>query len=169
MHRMIRNVALALATAVVANSSLAISAHDLAAQSSPSQMVKERKALMKSMGGGFGPVIAVIKGRTTDLTDAAAAAEAVSGEAKRIVALFPAGTGRDAVPESRAKPEVWSRRAEFEAAAGRLAAETAKLAAAGKSNDLAAFKAQFRPVAKSCGGCHSGKSSKGGKFRFPEG
>ena len=157
-----------LATAALTISLLAVAGDQLGAQTNSAQIVKDRIAFMKSFGKHFGPIIAVIKGKTTDLRAATAAAEKLNGQAKKLVALFPAGTGRDAVPETRSKPEVWSQRAEFEAAADRMIVETGKLAAAGNANDLAAFKAQFRPFAKSCGGCHSGKPAKEGKFRFPK-
>ncbi len=167
MFVVIKSAANASVMAAVTVLLLAVSTNEVGAQSNPVEIVKERKAYMKGFGRNFGPIIAVMKGRQTDLTDATAAAERLNREAKRLVAQFPAGTGRDVVPETRSKPEVWSQRAEFEAAAELMVVETGKLAAAGRANDLAAFKARFRPFAKSCGGCHSGKKDRGGKFRYP--
>ena len=100
------------------------------------------------------------------MADAVASAETISTNAKKIVANFPPGTGRDAVPDTRAKPEIWSRRAEFEAAAAKLVEESDKLLAAAKSNDAAALRAQFGPFGQACGGCHEGPVRSGGTFRF---
>ena len=168
MFMVLKGATITLMMAAMTILLLAVSTDELGAQTNSVQIVKERSAFMKSFEKNFGPIMGVIKGGKTDLTDATAAAEKLNSQAKKLVALFPAGTGRDAIPESRSKPEVWSQRAEFEEAAERLIVETGKLAAAGKANDLAAFKAQFRPFAKSCSGCHSGKSDKGGKFRYPK-
>ena len=165
MFVVMKSATISLVMVAVTISLIASPSDRLGAQSNPVEIVKERKAYMKRFGRNFGPIMAVMKGRKTDLTDATAAAERLNLEAKRLVAQFPAGTGRDVVPETRSKPEVWSQRADFEAAAERMVVETGKLAAAGRANDLAAFKAQFRPFAKSCGGCHSGKKDRGGKFR----
>ena len=81
---------------------------------------------------------------------------------------WSARAGRGAVSGTRAKAEVWSEREEFEKNAATLAAASGKLAAAARSNDKEAFKAQFQVWRKACTGCHSGRKNKGGKFRFPK-
>jgi cytochrome c556 len=85
----------------------------------------------------------------------------------KAMTLFPAGSAAGEVPGSRAKQEVWTNAAEFKAAADQLIAETGKLVEAAKSGDIETFKAQFGPTGKSCGGCHEGRGSEGGKFRTP--
>lgn len=140
---------------------------DVSAQSDSAALVKERQAAMKKMAHSFGPVLAVVRGESTNLVAAAEVADLVNQTAKRLPALFPPGSGRDAVPDSRARPEVWSQRAEFEAAAASLAEESAKLAAAARANDIEAFRAQVGPMGRSCGGCHSGREAAGGKYRYP--
>lgn len=136
------------------------------AQSSVAEIVKTRQEDMKKMGSSFKYVVPIVKGESDDLSVAVAPLTAVSEIAKQIPSLFPPGSGHDAVAESRAKPEVWTKRAEFEAAATQLADESGKLLAAAKANDLAGFKAQFKAYASACGGCHEGPSKDGGKFRY---
>ena len=139
----------------------------LNAQSDMAAVVKERQDLMKTMGRSFGPLVAILKGESTDMQAAAAAATAMNEAIVKAATLFPEGTAKGDVAESRAKPEIWTQMGEFEAAAKALAEETAKLASAAESGDVDAFKAQFQATAQACGGCHEAKGGEGGKFRFP--
>lgn len=129
-------------------------------------IIKQRQDAMKKMGGTFKTVMPIIKGDSNDLSQAVTAAMTVNTVAKEIPSLFPKGTGREASDDTRAKPDVWSKRAEFEEAAEKLADESAKLAKAAEMNDLDGFKAQFKAYAAACGGCHEGPSKSGGKFRY---
>ncbi len=131
-------------------------------------LVKERQAEMGQMGKAFPAAIPILKGENTNVMDAMPSAMTWQTNAKKIVANFPSGTGRDAVPDSRAKPEVWSKRSEFEAAAAKLATEAEKLVAATKTNDIDIFRTQFKEFGQACGGCHKGPKKEGGKFRFPK-
>lgn len=140
---------------------------DLAAQDGAA-LVKQRQTEMKQMGKAFGAVKPILKGENTNVMDAMPSAVTWHTNALKIVANFPPGTGRDAVPDSRAKPEVWSKRSEFEAAAKKMVAEAEKLVAATKTNDINAFRTQFKEFGQSCGGCHKGPRKEGGKFRFPK-
>ncbi len=151
---------------LIAASVTAFAASQLAAQADKTALVKDRQETMFRMAQAFGPLGRVIRGESQNVADAVASAEVFSANSKKIVAIFPAGTGRDAVPETRAKPEVWSRRAEFEAAATKLVEESDKLLATAKSNDVAAIRGQFGPFATACGGCHEGPEKSGGTFRY---
>ena len=130
------------------------------------ELVKQRQDLMKRMGGTFKVIVPILKGKNANVGDAIPAAMTVLEAAKGIVAAFPPGSGREMSDKTRAKPEVWSKRAEFEAAANKLAQESAKLVDAAKTKDVNKFRAQFKPYVASCGGCHKGPVKEGGKFRF---
>ncbi len=128
-------------------------AGDLVAQDGAA-LVKERQNLMRERGGSFGPMVAVVKGDSSDFAAAAASAAVISANASRIAELFPEGTGQDVISDSRAKPEIWSQRAEFEANARKLAEESAKLVAVAQTEDAQAYAAQFQTLGKACGACH---------------
>jgi cytochrome c556 len=160
--------ALVLSAGVASIVSMSLMIHDISAQADTSSIVKERKELMKSMGGAFGPIITFVKGQNNDLVGAAAAAQKMHDSMVKAFGLFQVGTAKGEAPESRAKPEVWSNAAEFKAASDALIEASAKLAEAGNSGDADAFKAQLQPVGKACGSCHKGKADDGGKFRFPK-
>ncbi len=127
----------------------------------------ERQGLMQSNGSSFGPLVAILKGESTDLAAAAAAAQTMSDNMLKIPSLFPAGTAKGEVPGTRAKPEIWTERAEFEAAATALVEASANLVEAANSGDVDTFKAAFPALGQACGGCHEGNPAAGGKFLFP--
>lgn len=154
--------------AVFAAGMIAAIAGDVVAGAKDEALVKQRQGLMGQMGKAFGPVIPILKGENPNLADAIPSTITWQTKAKQILASFPAGTDRDSVAGSRAKPEIWTDWATFEAAANKLAEESGKLVEAAKSNDIAAFRAQFKPFVKSCNGCHKGPTKQGGRFRFPK-
>ncbi len=139
----------------------------LNAQSDPAAVVMARQGLMKGMGRSFGPLVAVLKDESTDLTAAAVAEQTMNDNITAAVLLFPAGTARGEVPGTRARPDIWTERAEFEAAAAALMDASANLVEAANSGDVDTFKAAFPALSQACGGCHEGKRSAGGRFRFP--
>ena len=164
MHRVIHFALLALVATVAAVTFV----EPAAAQSAnPATAVQERQDLMKSLFPAFRPVRdAVQPGQTPDLDAVAAAARRYADLTKKIVAAFPAGTGREANPDTRAKPEIWSQRAEFEAAAKALSDEAEKLAVVAATKNVEAIRAQVGPTGQACGGCHGGPANSGGKFRM---
>lgn len=66
--------------------------------------------------------------------------------------LFPAGSG--AAPGTKAKPEIWTNRADFEAKAAALAAAATRLQELAQADDAAGFAAQWTEVRASCQSCH---------------
>lgn len=136
------------------------------AQSDLRATVMERQALMKSALKSYFPLLAVYKGKNTDLTKAGEAAGKLKADIEKSLALFPEDTAKDQVPGSRAKPEIWSKSADFGAAANTMTSSVAKLIEISASGDMEAFKVQFSLVEQACLGCHEFKPSGGGKFRF---
>ncbi len=74
--------------------------------------------------------------------------------ATALPSMFPAGTGPDAIPSTRAKPEVWSDRAGFEAKAADYQAATALLRETIASGDAAAANDAWAATRATCGSCH---------------
>ena len=65
----------------------------------------------------FRDVARTVRTDSPDLALIATKSAQASEHLKKIAQLFPPGTGRDAaVPGTRAKPEVWTQRADFDAA-----------------------------------------------------
>jgi cytochrome c556 len=119
----------------------------------PEDAVKYRKAAFQVMAAHFGRIGAMTSGRAPfDGAAAAANADVVAFMSKLPYAGFVEGTSGTAKGEPLAK--VWSERAKFDGLARDLADDTAKLAAAAKTNNLDALKAAFGKTAGTCKSCH---------------
>lgn len=140
------------------------------AQTVPAQgakeMAKQREDLMKGLWRGYYRDMAQAAKGEGD-PKAVKATEAIA-QLKKFATLFPPGSGREGAPETRAKPEIWTKRAEFDAANDALVKETAAFGEAAKAGNADAMKVSWAKVAEACGGCHGGPTKSGGKFRFEE-
>jgi len=143
--------------------------HASLAQTAPAQIVKERQEGMdKNWSDYFRDVARTVRSDSPDLNLIAAKAAQASEHLKKLAQLFPPGTGRDAVPGTRSKPEVWTQRAEFDAAMKTLIDATNAMAEDARKGDAVLVKSDWIDVAKACGACHGGPKKSGGKFRFEE-
>lgn len=139
------------------------------AQTAPAQIVKERQdAMEKNWTEYFRDVARTVRTDSPDLTLITTKTAQAVEHLKKLAQLFPPGTGRDVVPSTRAKPEVWTQRADFEAAMKALMEANNALGEEAKKGDVAKVKADWTTFAKACGACHGGPKKAGGKFRFQE-
>ena len=72
--------------------------------------------------------------------------------AAAIPGLFPEGSAH---PQSRAKPEIWKNKADFDAKAKALGEAAARVTAAGKAEDLKAYAAAAEQLNAACKACHT--------------
>jgi len=131
------------------------------------QFVAQRNALMKELLSAYWPLLKIKNGESSGLAEAGKATRTIMVAIGRIDALFPPGTAKGEVPQTRARPEIWSEHEDFQAAINSLKEATASLQAAAEASDMAAFKSRFDAFTAACTGCHSFKPSGGGKFRYP--
>jgi cytochrome c556 len=118
----------------------------------PEDAVKYRKAAFTVMGAHFGRIGAMSAGRVPfDAAAAAANADLVATMSKLPFAGFGEGTNTG---DTRAKPEIWTNRAKFDAAAVKMQEELAKLNVAAKGGNLDAIKTAFGAAGQSCKACH---------------
>lgn len=118
----------------------------------PEDAIKYRKAAFTVMAAHFGRIGAMASGRAPfDAAAAAANADIVASMSKLPYAGFGEGTGSG---ETRAKPEIWTDRAKFDAAASKMQEEVAKLNVAAKSGNLDQIKVAFGAAGQSCKACH---------------
>jgi cytochrome c556 len=119
----------------------------------PEDAVKYRQSALTVMASHFGRIGAMANGRVPfDAAVAQANADLVVTLSKLPYAAF--GEGTDKAGNTKAKPEVWSKRADFDAAAKKMQDEVVKLQAATKTGNLDQIKAAFGDAGKSCKGCH---------------
>ncbi len=119
----------------------------------PDNVLKYRKAVMKSIGGHMGAMAAIVKGQVSyPASHIALHAEGLNASSQLIADAFKANV--KPTNKTRAKPDIWKEWDKFAAAAKATSTESAKLAQVAKGGDMAAIKAQFGALGKSCGGCH---------------
>lgn len=118
----------------------------------PEDAIKYRKAAFTVMANHFGRIAAMASGRAPfDAAAAQANADLVVTMSKLPYAGFIDGTSSG---DTKAKPEIWSERDKFNAAAGKMQEEVVKLSAAARSGNLDQVKAAVGEVGKSCKACH---------------
>jgi cytochrome c556 len=112
-------------------------------------VVAQREAAMKRMGGHLQAIKAVVDGNGP-VAPLAERAEDMRAFFQNLPASFPAGSAEG----SKAAPAIWSDSAGFHTASVAAAVAAEKLASAAQANDGPAVAAAFREVAGSCGTCH---------------
>ena len=118
----------------------------------PEDAVKYRKAAFTVMATHFGRVAAMANGRIPfDAKAAVENAEIATMMSKLPYAGFVEGTDKG---DTKAKPEIWTERDKFNAAATKMQDEMVKLNAAAKTGDVATIKAAAGGVGQACKGCH---------------
>ncbi len=138
---------------VIAGMALALASGAALAQMKPEMQVKQRQAAMTLIGKYWGPIAGMASGKVSPYN-----ADVVARNATYLENLaqmpwdgFHANT-KDT--KSAARPEIWTKNAEFTQLADRLQTETGKLAQVARARDEAGVKQQFAAVGKVCGGCH---------------
>ena len=122
-----------------------------AQQTKVEDQVKYRRAAYQLMSLNFGSLGAMAQDKKPFNKDEAARnAEFVALLSTVPKGFFGEGTDKD----TKAKPEIWSNRADFDAKMDKMQAEAAKLPAAVKGGDTAAFKKQVADTGAACKACH---------------
>jgi cytochrome c556 len=123
-----------------------------AQQMKPEDQLKLRKAAYSLMNYTLGSIDGMAEGKRPYVKDEAARnAELLAQLATIPKGFFGEGTDKG---ETRAKPEVWANRADFDAKMEKMISETAKLAQTAKSGDVAALRKAVGDVDAACTACH---------------
>ncbi|MGH7536825.1 MAG: c-type cytochrome [Gemmatimonadales bacterium] len=150
------NSRLSLTASVMVTASLVVGIGAGCAGQSMSKMgsgdvVADRQRVMKLQGASWGDIQAKAKGGNIEAI--AVNAETLALTAQQIPSLFPAGSGTE---KSKAKPEVWQKWSEFEAAAKNLEAEAGKLRDAARAKNEQLTQDLVKDFGrKACGTCHT--------------
>ena len=114
-------------------------------------VVADRQRLMKLNGGAWTEVQA--KAKAGNMEGVAVSAETLALNAQQIPAMFPAGSMTD---KSKAKPEVWQKFPEFEAAAKKMEVESEKLRDAARAKNEQLVQDIVKDYGRvACGTCHT--------------
>jgi cytochrome c556 len=118
---------------------------------SPQQIVAARQASFHLSGAAMGNMKAVVDS-AGEVSRQAYAARGVARWARVLPTMFPDST-RGVTP-TRARPEIFADRADFEAKAAAYAEAADRLAAAAQAGDREAFAAAHRATGATCAACH---------------
>jgi cytochrome c556 len=150
------NGRLRLTASVIVTASLLVGVAAGCASKSMSKMgsgdvVADRQRLMKSVGANWGDIQA--KAKAGNIEGTAVNAEVLAIYSQQITSLFPAGSGTE---KSKAKPEIWQKWSEFEAAAKNLETEAAKLRDASRAKNEQLTQQLVKDFGRqACGTCHT--------------
>jgi cytochrome c556 len=127
----------------------------------PRPVIEGRQSALREIGAAFKAITDELKKPTPSLPSIRYNARQIDELTKQQNFWFPAGTGPESDLETAARPEIWKQPAEFKAqqvALGERAAQLAKVAA---GSDVAAIKAQWQALGKTCKSCHE-------RFRYED-
>jgi cytochrome c556 len=117
----------------------------------PEQAVKYRQSALSVMGTHMGRLGAMVNNRVPfDAAQAQQNADTIAFMSRLPWQGFVEGTAAN----TKAKPEIWTERAKFDAAAAKMQEEAQKLSAAAKTGDAAQIRAAFGALGASCKACH---------------
>ena len=141
-----------VATLALAAAALGIASPASAQFAKPEDAVKYRQSVMFVMSQHFGRIGAMANGRVPyDAKAAVDNAEIVAEMARLPWPGFAANTDK---LSQKAKSEIFSEQAKFKDHGDKLQAESVKLVAAARTNNLDNLKAQFGNTAATCKACH---------------
>jgi cytochrome c556 len=150
------NGRLSLIASVMVTASLVIGIGAGCAGKSMSKMgsgdvVVDRQRVMKLQGASWADIQAKVKAGNIEAI--AVNAETLALTAQQIPVLFPEGSLTE---KSKAKPEVWQKRAEFEAAAKNLETQAEKLRDAARAKNEQLTQDLVKDFGRqACGTCHT--------------
>jgi cytochrome c556 len=137
----------AIAVLLVAATAIPVAAQQVKLE----DQIKYRRAAYTLMGLNMGSVGAMAQDKKPfNKEDAQKSADLVAILSTVPRNYFGEGTDKD----TKAKPEIWTKRADFDAKMDKMIAETGKLPAVVRAGDMAAFKKQVADVSAACKACH---------------
>lgn len=123
----------------------------VAQQVKPENQIKYRKAAYQLMNLNFGSLDNMAQDKKPfNAVEAQRNADLVAILSPIPKDYFGEGTDKD----TKAKPEIWTKRADFDAKMDKMVAESGKLPAVVRAGDMAAFKKQVGDVNAACKACH---------------
>ena len=146
-ERRITTMAMAVVAAVLLSGGAA-QTKDEDSPKLPPGPIADRHELMKHNGDDAEKIGDALKAGKPG--DAAAPAERIAGSVDHFLKLFPPGSED---PNSRAKPEIWTKRVEFDRLAANLKTTANDLAEAAKANGD--VKKASGAMFKTCKACHT--------------
>jgi cytochrome c556 len=142
---------LVVGAAAVVVGGCAMGGSKMAGKVGSGDVVEDRQRLMKLNGASWQDVQAKVKAGNIEAV--AVNAETMAVNAQHIPSLFPEGSLTE---KSKAKPEIWQKRGEFDAAAKNLETLAIRLRDASRAKDQAQVETIVKDFGRNaCGTCHT--------------
>jgi cytochrome c556 len=109
---------------------------------------------MEKIGKSTKAINQQLKSDSPDLAVIRSSAATIADLASKSSSWFPAGSGKEVNPKTRAKAEIWQKPEDFAAKDRDFQQAAQALKAAADGGDLDAVKARFADLGKSCKACH---------------
>jgi cytochrome c556 len=137
----------AIASLIMAATALSVQAQPV----KPENQIKYRKAAYTLMNLNLGSLDAMAQDKKPFNKDEAARnADLVAMLSSVPKGFFGEGTDKD----TKARPEIWTKRSDFDAKMDKMVNEAGRLPAVARGGDMAAFKKQVADVGAACKACH---------------
>lgn len=138
---------------------MALTIGSATAQIKPEDIIKYRQSVYKVMGWNFSPMAAMVKGEKP-YDKEAFARHAVIVSQMSPLAMEGFAVGSDKGADSKAKPEIWTKSADFKEKMDKMVGETKKLAAIASTGSFDKIKKQFGATGEACKACHDDYKNK---------
>lgn len=116
--------------------------------------IRVRKEAYREVGTAFKSLNDELKKPSPIPFTVKRSAATISKIVPRMTTWFPAGSGPVPGVKTAAKPEIWTKRADFDAMQRKLIVDTAQLDKLAAAGDMKAVAAQARVVGGDCKACH---------------
>ena len=140
-----------------ASTNTAAAATNAAAPVTPEQAIgifHERHEGMERIGKSTKTIGQQLKSESPDLAVIRSSAATITDLAARSPKWFPAGTGQEVLPKTRALPAIWQKPEDFAAKDRDLRRAANALKTTADAGDLDAIESSFDTLGKACKACH---------------
>jgi cytochrome c556 len=120
----------------------------------PADQIQARIAGYRELGEAFKAVNDGLRRGGLAPADMVRLADRIAASGRAQYSWFPAGSGSVRGVKTAAKPEIWSRAAEFRATQDRFAQQAQAFRRVAASGDAAALRTASRQLGASCKSCH---------------
>jgi cytochrome c556 len=118
------------------------------------QLFHERHEGMERIGKSTKTIRQSLDSGSADLGVIRTSAATIADLAAKSSGWFPAGTGEEVLPKTRALPAIWQKPDDFTAKDRDFSQAAQALRAAAESGDMTAIKSRFADLGKTCKACH---------------
>ena len=151
-----RITALVLAGVLAAVSLIGLAA----AQTSPDNAIKYRKAVMSVVGGNMSALVMIAKGEVEHAEALAAHAQMLAESSELAPAAFRQNTDGAGREKTTALGKIWTDGDDFDKGMEAFIEEANKLASMAEAGDMDGLRNQIGAVGKTCKDCHDDYRSK---------